>query len=417
MRLENRRLKMEQENNTQYRILLLIALSHGLNDVIQGIIASIYPALQAKYVLTMAQIGIITFCYQMSASILQPLVGNYTDKHPQPYSQLVGMGFSTLGVILLSIANSYPFILVSVVLIGIGSSVFHPEASRVAFLASGGKRSFAQAIFQLGGNLGTALAPLLVILFVFSRKVVDGQLVEEAHQEHIIWFALIGVLAMGVLAMIGKWRSIMLKLQKKKVQKPIAMPNLTKAQIRNSMIILMLLVFSKNFYTSAINNYFQFYTIGKFGFTNAEAQLYLFYFLGAVALGTLIGGFFGDKVGRKFIIWFSILGTAPFALWLPYADAATTGVLIVLIGFIIASAFASILVYSQELLPKKIGMISGFFYGFAFGMGGLASAVLGRLIDITSIDFVYKVCSFLPLMGLIAYFLPDMKKVEKISNQ
>lgn len=404
---------MERENKTQYRILILIALAHGLNDLIQGMIPSIYPTLQAKYALTMTQVGLITFCYQLSASILQPLVGHYTDKHPQPYSQVLGMGFTTLGAIFLSMASNYSSILLSVVLIGVGSSVFHPEASRVAFLASGGKRSFAQAIFQLGGNLGTAFAPLLVILLVFSKKIVDGTLVEEAHQEQLVWFALFSIFAMGLLAVIGKWRSILLKLLKEKPKKAIVQPNLSRAQIRNSMIILMLLVFSKNFYTAAINNYFQFYTIEKFGFSNEQAQLYLFYFLGAVASGTLIGGFFGDKVGRKFIIWFSILGTAPFALWLPYADANTTAILIMVIGFIIASAFASILVYSQELLPHKIGMISGFFYGFAFGMGGLASALLGKLIDLTDIYFVYKVCSFLPLMGLIAYFLPNLKKLEK----
>ena len=408
---------MYQENKPQYRILLLISLAHGLNDLIQGVIPSIYPALQSKYALTMAQVGVITLCYQLSASILQPLVGNYTDKHPKPYSQVLGMAFTTMGIVSLSLASSYTAILCSVVFIGVGSSVFHPESSRVAFLASGGRRSFAQAIFQLGGNFGTALAPLLVILLLFSKKVIDGRVVEESHQGNLIWFAGFSIFAMLILLLIGKWRSILLKLLKKKAKKPVVLPNLTRAQIRNSMIILMLLVFSKNFYTAAINNYFQFYTIKKFGFSNAEAQVYLFYFLGAVAAGSLIGGFLGDKVGRKFIIWFSILGAAPFALWLPYADATTTAVLIVLIGFIISSAFASILVYSQELLPKKIGMISGFFYGFAFGMGGLASAVLGKLIDITNIDFVYKLCSFLPLMGLIAYFLPNLSSVSLSQKQ
>ena len=408
---------MYQENKPQYRILLLIALAHGLNDLIQGVIPSIYPALQSKYALTMAQVGVITLCYQLSASILQPLVGNYTDKHPKPYSQVLGMAFTTMGIVSLSLASSYTAILCSVVFIGIGSSVFHPESSRVAFLASGGRRSFAQAIFQLGGNFGTALAPLLVILLLFSKKIIDGRVVEESHQGNLIWFAGFSIFAMLILLLIGKWRSILLKLLKKKAKKPVVLPNLTRAQIRNSMIILMLLVFSKNFYTAAINNYFQFYIIKKFGVSNAEAQVYLFYFLGAVAAGSLVGGFLGDKVGRKFIIWFSILGAAPFALWLPYADATTTAVLIVLIGFIISSAFASILVYSQELLPQKIGMISGFFYGFAFGMGGLASAVLGKLIDITSIDFVYKLCSFLPLMGLIAYFLPNLSSVSLSQKQ
>ena len=408
---------MYQENKPQYRILLLIALAHGLNDLIQGVIPSIYPALQSKYALTMTQVGVITLCYQLSASILQPLVGNYTDKHPKPYSQVLGMAFTTMGIVSLSLSSSYTAILCSVVFIGIGSSGFHPESSRVAFLASGGRRSFAQAIFQLGGNFGTALAPLLVILLLFSKKVIDERVVEESHQGNLIWFAGFSIFAMLILLLIGKWRSILLKLLKKKAKKPVVLPNLTRAQIRNSMIILMLLVFSKNFYTAAINNYFQFYTIKKFRFSNAEAQVYLFYFLGAVAAGSLIGGFLGDKVGRKFIIWFSILGAAPFALWLPYADATTTAVLIVLIGFIISSAFASILVYSQALLPQKIGMISGFFYGFAFGMGGLASAVLGKLIDITSIDFVYKLCSFLPLMGLIAYFLPNLSSVSLSQKQ
>ena len=257
---------MYEENKPQYRILLLIALAHGLNDLIQGMIPSIYPTLQAKYALTMTQIGVITLCYQLSASILQPLVGNYTDKHPKPYSQVLGMAFTTLGAIFLSMASSYTTILLSVVLIGVGSSVFHPESSRVAFLASGGKRSFAQAIFQLGGNLGTAFAPLLVILLVFSKKVVDGQLIEEAHQERLIWFCSFSIFAMLILILIGKWRSILLKLLKKKAKKPVVMPNLTRAQVRNSMIILMLLVFSKNFYTAAINNYFQFYTIQKFVF-------------------------------------------------------------------------------------------------------------------------------------------------------
>ena len=254
---------MYEENKPQYRILLLIALAHGLNDLIQGMIPSIYPTLQAKYTLTMTQIGVITLCYQLSASILQPLVGNYTDKHPKPYSQVLGMAFTTLGAIFLSMASSYTTILLSVVLIGVGSSVFHPQSSRVAFLASGGKRSFAQAIFQLGGNLGTAFAPLLVILLVFSKKVVDGQLIEEAHQERFICFSSFAIFAMLILILVGKWRSILLKLLKKKAKKPVVMPNLTRAQVRNSMIILMLLVFSKNFYTAAINNYFQFYTIQK----------------------------------------------------------------------------------------------------------------------------------------------------------
>lgn len=403
---------METKQQTNYLIIILISLSHCLNDLLQGILPSIYPLLKQEFALSMAQVGLITFCYQVSASILQPLVGAYTDKHPKPYAQVVGMAFSALGIGLLSWANSYVLVLFSVILVGIGSSIFHPEASRIAFLASGGKRSFTQAVFQLGGNAGTALAPLLIILIVFTKKMVDGQLIEESHLERLLWFVLFPAIAIVILFFIGSWRKKLLQQAQSFKKREIPVPDLTHAQVRNSVIILMFLVFSKNFYTAGISNYFQFYTIKTFGFTNAQAQLYLFYYLGAAAAGTLIGGFFGDKVGRKFIIWFSILGAAPFALWLPYADAQTTAVLVVLIGLIISSAFASILVYAQELLPKKIGMISGVFYGFAFGMGGLGSAVLGKLIDMTSITFVYKVCSFLPLMGLTAYFLPNLRKVK-----
>ena len=403
---------METKQTTNYLIIILISLSHGLNDLLQGILPSIYPALKQEFALSMAQVGLITFCYQVSASILQPLVGAYTDKHPMPYAQVVGMAFSALGIGLLSWVNSYALVLLSVIFVGIGSSIFHPEASRIAFLASGGKRSFTQAVFQLGGNAGTALAPLLVIMVVFTKKIVDGQLVEESHLERLLWFVLFPALAIVILLFIGAWRKKLLKQAQTLKKREIPLPDLTHAQVRNSVIILMFLVFSKNFYTAGISNYFQFYTIKTFGFTNAETQLYLFYYLGAAAAATLIGGFFGDRVGRKFIIWISILGAAPFALWLHYADAKTTAVLVVLIGFIISSAFASILVYALELLPKKIGMISGVFYGFAFGMAGLGSAVLGKLIDMTSITFVYKVCSFLPLMGLTAYFLPNLRKVK-----
>ena len=403
---------MKETHQTHYIVLIFIAIAHCLNDLLQGVLPSIYPALQSKFSLSMTQIGVITLCYQLSASILQPLVGAYTDKHPKPFSQVLGMGFSAIGIGLLAYVNSYELILVSVIFIGIGSSIFHPESSRISFLASGGKRSFAQAIFQLGGNLGSALAPLLVILIILGKRSSGSVLIEETHLEKLIWFVLFPAVAILILFFIGNWRKKLLKKAQTTSKREIPLPDLTHAQIRNSVIILMLLVFSKNFYTAGISNYFQFYTLEKFGFSHAQAQLYLFYYLGAAAAGTLIGGFFGDRVGRKFIIWFSILGTAPFALWLPYADADTTAILVILIGFIISSAFASILVYSQELLPKKIGMISGVFYGFAFGMGGLASALLGKLIDLTDINFVYKVCSFLPLMGLIAYFLPNLRKVK-----
>ncbi len=387
------------QSKTSYSILFAIAVAHLLNDLLQAVIPAIYPQLEQKFNLSMGQIGIITFCFQVSSSIFQPLVGNYTDKHPKPYSQVFGMFFTAVGIAILAFAPSYYWILIAVTLVGIGSSVFHPESSRVAFLASGGKRSLAQAIFQLGGNTGTALAPLLIAWIVIPNG-----------KKHILWFVLFALLAKVILIYVGRWRSNELKNAVSKIKKPIILPDLTQKQITASVIILLVLIFSKYFYTAGITSYFQFYTMQKFGLSEVQAQVYLFYFLGAAAVGTLLGGIFGDKFGRKFVIWFSILGAAPFTLMLPYVDQHWTAILIILIGLIISSAFPAILVYAQELLPKKIGMVSGLFYGFAFGMGGLASAVLGYIADLTSIEYVYKVCSFLPLIGLIAYFLPNLKK-------
>lgn len=384
---------------TSYSILFAIAIAHLLNDLLQAVIPAIYPQLERKFDLSMAQIGIITLCFQLSSSIFQPLVGNYTDKNPKPYSQVFGMMFTALGIATLAYAPSYHWVLIAVTLVGIGSSVFHPESSRVAFLASGGRRSLAQAIFQLGGNTGTALAPLLIAWIVIPNG-----------KKHILWFVLFAILAKIILVYVGKWRSNELKNTANGIKKPIVLPDLTQKQITFSVIILLVLIFSKYFYTAGITSYFQFYTMKKFGLSEVQAQVYLFYFLGAAAVGTLLGGIFGDKFGRKFVIWFSILGAAPFALMLPYADQQWTAVLVVLVGLIISSAFPAILVFAQELLPKKIGMVSGLFYGFAFGMGGLASAVLGYIADQTSIEYVYKICSFLPLIGLIAYFLPNLKK-------
>lgn len=387
---------------TAYNILFAIAIAHLLNDLLQAVITASYPQLKQEFGLSMTQIGIITLCYQISASIFQPLVGNFTDKRPMPYSQVFGMLFTILGIITLAFSTSYIWVLISVLFIGTGSSIFHPESSRVAFLASGGKRSLAQSIFQLGGNAGTAIAPLLIALIVIPHG-----------KKYTLWFVVFAVLATIILFYVGKWRSRELKKYSNAPQKEIVLPNLSSRQTSISVAILLILIFSKYFYTAGITNYFQFYTIKKFGLSQVQAQVYLFYFLGAAALGTLLGGMFGDKFGRKFVIWFSVLGAAPFALLLPYANQEWTAVLIVLIGLIISSAFPAILVYVQELLPEKIGMISGLFYGFAFGMGGLASAVLGKVIDLTDIDFVYKLCSFLPLMGFIAYFLPNLNKKEK----
>src|SRR5690554_5737578 len=389
----------QNQSKTSYSVLFAIAIAHLLNDLPQAVIPAIYPQLEQKFNLSMSQIGIITLCFQLSSSIFQPLVGNYTDKNPKPYAQVFGMFFTGVGIATLAYAPSYHWILVAVTLVGIGSSVFHPESSRVAFLASGGRRSLTQAIFQLGGNTGTALAPLLIAWIVIPNG-----------KRHILWFVLFAVLAKIILVYVGKWRSNELKITANGIKKPIILPDLTQKQITTSVVILLVLIFSKYFYTAGITSYFQFYTMKKFDLSEVQAQVYLFYFLGAAAVGTLLGGFFGDKFGRKYVIWFSILGAAPFTLALPYVGLELTAVFVVIIGLVISSAFPAILVYAQELLPRKLGMVSGLFYGFAFGMGGLGSAVLGFMADKTSIEYVYQVCSFLPLIGLIAYFLPDLKK-------
>ncbi|MEC4113148.1 MFS transporter [Myroides pelagicus] len=394
-----------EAKKTVYPILLAISFGHLCNDLIQAIVPAAYPMLKENYDLTFAQIGMITFCYQLSSSLLQPLVGTYTDKHPQPYSQIFGMICSMLGVVTLSFAPSYFVVLLSVTLIGIGSSIFHPESSRVSYVASGGKRSLAQSIFQIGGNTGTALAPLLVAWIVLPNG-----------QQYMLWFLLIGVLAQLFYLFIGTWYKGVLAHQANKLKKVVRVPQLSKARVNFSIVLLLLLIFSKYFYVASISSYFQFYMIDRFGLSEVQAQVYLFYFLVAIAAGTLIGGFFGDKVGRKYIIWFSVLGVAPFTILLPYAPLEWISILIVVIGLILSSAFPSILVYAQELLPRKIGMVSGLFFGFAFGMGGLGSAILGWLADRTSIEFIYNVCAYLPLIGIIAAFLPNMRKVKFIEE-
>lgn len=384
---------------TAYPVLIAVSLAHALNDLIQGIIPAIYPQLEQKFSLSMTQIGVITLCFQLSASIFQPLVGFYTDKHPKPFSQVIGMFFSSLGIVTLAYAPTYLWILFGVTLVGIGSSVFHPESARIAFLASGGKRSMAQSIFQIGGNTGVAISPLLVALIVIPNG-----------QRHIIWFLSVAILAMGIMAYIGIWRRQVIRVSQSAKQKIIVSPHLSRLKVRMSVVILLLLIFSKYFYIASITSYFQFYTLDKFHFSEVKAQIYLFYFLIAAALGTLLGGYFGDRFGRKPVIWFSILGAAPFTLAMPYLDQTFTAIFIVIIGLVVSSAFPAIIVYAQELLPKKLGMVSGLFYGFAFGMGGLGSALLGFVADQTSINYVYHVCSYLPLIGLIAYFLPNLKR-------
>ena len=383
---------------TVYPILFAVAIAHLFNDLLQAVIPASYPILKENYNLSFTQIGLITLSYQLAASILQPLVGLYTDKNPKPYGQMYGMLFSLVGIITLAYASNFNFIIVAVLFIGIGSSIFHPESSRISFLASGGKRGLAQSIFQLGGNAGTAIGPLLVAFIVVPRS-----------QYHIVWFAIIALLALFVLYQIAFWYKNHLILRAK--NKPeIVLPNLTKAQVNFSVLILLVLIFSKFFYTASISNYFTFYLMDKFQLSIQDAQFHLVWFLAACAVGTLIGGPLGDKFGRKYVIWFSVLGVAPFSLMLPFADLFWTGVLSVVIGMIISSAFPAILVYAQELLPKKLGMVSGLFYGFAFGMGGLGSALLGSLADKTSITYIYQLCAYLPLIGIVALFLPNLKK-------
>jgi FSR family fosmidomycin resistance protein-like MFS transporter len=390
--------KEQMVQKTVYPILFAVAIAHLFNDLLQAVIPAAYPILKENYNLNFTQIGLITLSYQLAASILQPLVGLYTDKNPKPFGQMYGMLFTLFGIITLAYASSFNFIILAVVFVGIGSSIFHPESSRISFLASGGRRGLAQSIFQLGGNAGTAIGPLLVAFIVVPRS-----------QHHIVWFAIIALLALLVLYRIAFWYQNHLNLRAK--NKPeIVLPNLTKRQVSVSVIILLVLLFSKFFYTASISSYFTFYMMDKFQVSIQDAQIHLFWFLAACAVGTLIGGPLGDKFGRKYVIWFSVLGTAPFSLLLPYADLFWTGILSVIIGMIISSAFPAILVYAQELLPKKLGMVSGLFYGFAFGMGGLGSALLGSLADKTSIIYIYQLCAYLPLIGMVAIFLPNLKK-------
>jgi len=389
---------------TVFPILFAVSFSHLLNDLLQSIIPSTFPMLKESYHLSFSQIGLITFVFQITASILQPFVGMYTDKRPQPFSFSIAMIFSILGIVMLAFSTGFASILISVGLVGMGSSIFHPEASKLAFYASGGKRGLAQSIFQLGGNAGSAIGPLLVAAIVIPLG-----------QPYILVFVLAGILAIFVSLKIGKWYKNHLFLRSKgKVALHDLTPPLNKKMTWFSVGILLTLMFSKFFFSACISNYFTFYLIDKFHVTVQQSQLFLFVYLISIAAGTLIGGFLGDRFGRKIIIWVSILGVAPFSIMLPYANLMFTGILISLIGLILSSAFSAIIVYAQELMPHKIGMISGLFFGFAFGMAGLGSAVLGFLADETSVGYVFSICSYLPLIGLITVFLPDLRK-KKVS--
>jgi FSR family fosmidomycin resistance protein-like MFS transporter len=397
---------------TVFAVLIAISFSHLLNDTMQSLIPSTYPLLKKSLHLDFSQLGIVTFCFQLTASLLQPFVGLYTDRRPQPFSLAAGMCFSGSGLALLSQADSFPMVLAAVALVGIGSSIFHPEASRLAYLASGGRRGLAQSIFQLGGNAGAALGPLLA-----------AQIIAPYGQSRIIWFCLIALLAMVVLIRTGAWYRQ--NLGKRKARQtstarsaangqpditPAAASPVSRLRVAAALLILLVLIFSKYFYMASMSSYYTFFLMDKFHVSVQTSQMMLFLFLFAVAAGTMIGGPVGDRIGRKYVIWASILGVTPFTLLMPYASLFWTGVLSVLIGVILASAFSAILVYAQELVPGKVGLIAGLFFGLAFGMGGIGAAVLGRLADHTSIRHVFRLCAFLPLLGLLTSLLPDVEK-------
>jgi len=385
---------------TSYAVLVMISFCHFLNDMIQSLLPAIYPILKGNFHLDFGQVGMITFTNQLTASVLQPVVGSYTDKRPQPFSLSIGMGFTLIGLVLLSVASSFPIILAAAAMVGIGSSVFHPESSRVARMASGGQHGFAQSIFQVGGNAGSATGPLLAAFIVLPHG-----------QGSLAWFSVAALLGMALLGKVGMWAKAY-RAARAKAAKQVSDHldhGLAPKQVTWSIAILVALVFSKYIYMASLTSYYTFYLISKFHLPVKSAQVYLFVFLGAVALGTILGGPIGDRVGRKYVIWCSILGVLPFTLVLPYANLLWTVIFSAIIGTILASAFPAIVVYAQELLPGKLGMISGLFFGLAFGVAGIAAALLGQLADHTSIDFVYRACSFMPMLGLLAVFLPDIE--------
>ena len=381
---------------TALRVLAAVSFCHFLNDLIQAMLPAIYPLLKANYALDFAQIGLITLVFQLTASLLQPMVGTYTDRNPLPYSLSLGMGCTLLGLLLLSRAT-YPLLLLAAAMIGTGSSVFHPESSRIARLASGGRHGFAQSFFQVGGNLGTAAGPLLAAFIVLPNG-----------QASVAWFAVAALIAITLLVRVGGWYKTH-RVARAQAQVARA-PALPQRQIVLAISVLLALIFSKYFYLASLNTYYTFYLMERFGLTAQNAQFHLFLFLGSVALGTLVGGPVGDRIGRKYVIWASILGVLPFTLALPHADLFWTSVLSIVIGLILSSAFSAILVYAQELLPGKVGMIAGLFFGFAFGMGGLGAALLGQLADARGIEFVYQICAYLPAIGLLAVFLPNLRQ-------
>ncbi|MGI8988863.1 MAG: MFS transporter [Bryobacteraceae bacterium] len=385
---------------TVFTILAAISFCHFLNDMVQSLLPATYPLLKSSFHLDFSQVGLITLTNQLTASLLQPLIGLYTDRRPMPYSLTIGMGFTLTGLLILSTAATFPTLLIAAALVGIGSAVFHPESSRVARMASGGQHGLAQSLFQVGGNAGSALGPLLAAFIVLPRG-----------QSSIAWFSSAALLGMIVLVNVGAWsRKNRAAKAKSRALHADERPPLSAKRIAFSIAILMALIFSKYFYLASLTSYYIFYLMGNFHVSVKNAQVHLFVFLGAVAAGTIIGGPIGDRIGRKYVIWCSIVGVLPFTLLLPYASLFWTGILTVFIGVILASAFSAILVYAQELLPGNVGMISGLFFGFAFGMGGIGAAFLGNLADRAGLNFVYRICSFLPAIGLLTGFLPNLEK-------
>ena len=380
------------------RVIGACALAHLINDLIQAVLPSIYPVLKANYGLSFTQVGLITLTFQLTASLLQPWVGYHTDRHPKPWLAPAGSVCTLVGILLLAFVGSFPAILLASALVGIGSSTFHPETSRIARLASGGRYGLAQSTFQVGGNAGSAFGPLLAAAIIVPYG-----------QGHVAWFGLFAVFAIGVLYGLSRWYRNHLNLFKLK-QGGKATHGLSRGRVNAALVVLALLVFSKYFYMASFTSYFTFYLIEKFQLSVASSQLYLFLFLGAVAAGTFFGGPVGDRIGRKTVIWFSILGVAPFTLALPYVDLFWTGVLSMIIGFILASAFSAIVVFAQELVPGNVGMIAGVFFGLMFGFGGIGAALLGHLADIHGIEYVYKLCSYLPLLGCLTILLPSTKR-------
>ena len=390
------------KEGTAYAVLFAMGFCHLLNDMIQSVIPAMYPLLKDSFGFTFAQIGIITLVFQLTSSIFQPFVGQYADRHPQPYSLAAGMCFTLLGLLALAFAPSFVVILLAVAVIGCGSSVFHPEASRVAQMASGGRKSLAQSIFQVGGNGGSAIGPLLAALIIIPYG-----------QHAVGWFAFAALLASTILVRVGCWYSLVLAQgdRLRRVRRAVAC-SLSARAVHRALAILVIMLFSKYFFTSCMTSYFTFFLIEKFGITVQQSQYCLFAFLAALAAGTLLGGYFGDRYGRKYVILFSILGAAPFTLALPHLNLAWTLVMAVVSGLIIASAFSAILVYATDLKPDKVGMISGVFFGLMFGLGGIGSAFFGWLADVTSIEFIFRISTLLPLLGIIAVFLPNIKPLK-----